>query len=227
MTVAGWVGSGLVTSATTSSRPSLWLARGPFGKNSSTRVRALGYDGLGGRGQVQAELWVFVPAFEFGRDRPDGGFGNALLTRLPILAVQQWQLLWPPRLYDGSEPSEARSVLLARVQQMRAPFWAGITHLPRQDGQALTDALRRLATLTGSLTEPWLICGDFNTAASSWPGHDKAVVASPAKLTYPVHEPAEPIDYCLASAAFRLDAEVLPGAASDHLPLLISARQTR
>jgi len=171
--------------------------------------------------------WVFVPAFEFGRDRPDGGFGNALLTRLPILAVEQWQLLWPPRRYDGSEPSEARSVLLARVQQMQAPFWAGITHLPRQDGQARTDALRRLATLTDGLTEPWLICGDFNTAASSWPGGDRVVVVSPAKLTYPADEPAEPIDYCVASAAFRLDAEVLPGSASDHLPLLISARQTR
>ncbi len=121
---------------------------------------------------------MFVPAFEFGRDRPDGGFGNALLTRLPILAVEQWQLLWPPRRYDGSEPSEARSVLLVRVQQMRAPFWAGITHLPCKDGQARTDALRRLAMLTDNLTEPWLICGDFNTAASSWPGDDRAVVVS-------------------------------------------------
>ena len=50
---------------------------------------------------------------------------------------------------------------------------------------------------------------------------------SPAKLTYPADEPTEPIDYCVASAAFRLDAEMLPGSASDHLPLLISARRTR
>ena len=90
---------------------------------------------------------------------------------------------------------------------MRAPFWAGITHLLRTNGHARTDALRRLATLTGSLTGPWLICGDFNTAASSWPGHDRAVVVTPAKPTYPADEPAEPTDYCIASAAFRLDAE--------------------
>jgi endonuclease/exonuclease/phosphatase family metal-dependent hydrolase len=169
--------------------------------------------------------WVFVPAFEFGRDRPDGGFGNALLTRLPILAVQQWQLLWPPRLYDGSEPSEARSVLLARLEQA-TPFWAGITHLPRKDSQARSDALRRLAMLTDGLTEPWLICGDFNTSASSWLGGNQVAAVSPAKLTYPADEPAEPIDYCVASPGFRLNAEVLPGVASDHLPLLISARQT-
>ena len=87
-------------------------------------------------------------------------------------------------------------------------------------GQA--DDVLRSAAATRCLTEPWLICGDFNTAASSWPGGDKAVVVSPAKLTYPADEPAEPIDYCVASAAFRLDAEVLAGSASDHLPLLIS-----
>ncbi len=72
--------------------------------------------------------------------------------------------------------------------------------------EARTDA-RRIAALTDGLTEPWLICGDFNTAASSWPGHDRAVVVSPAKPTYPAGEPAEPTDYCIASAAFRLDAE--------------------
>ncbi len=122
--------------------------------------------------------WVFVPAFEFGRDRPDGGFGNALLTRLPILAVQQWQLLWPPRPYDGSEPSE-HPVGPARQGSADAGAVLGRDHSPAPHGRghARTDALRRLATL--------------------------------------------------ASAAFRLDAEVLPGSASDHLPLLISAPQTR
>jgi endonuclease/exonuclease/phosphatase family metal-dependent hydrolase len=32
--------------------------------------------------------WVFVPSFEFGDQEPAGGFGNVVLTRLPILAVQ-------------------------------------------------------------------------------------------------------------------------------------------
>jgi endonuclease/exonuclease/phosphatase family metal-dependent hydrolase len=45
-------------------------------------------------------------------------------------------------------------------------------------------------------------------------------------MTYPASAPAEPIDYCIASPGFQLDAEVLDSAASDHLPLLISAHQT-
>ena len=40
-----------------------------------------------------------------------------------------------------------------------------------------------------------------------WRGHDRAVVVSPPKLTHPADQPAEPTDYCIASAAFRLDAE--------------------
>jgi endonuclease/exonuclease/phosphatase family metal-dependent hydrolase len=170
--------------------------------------------------------WLFVPAFEFGHDRPDGGFGNALLTTLPVLAVQHWHLLWPPRIYDRTEPSEQRSVMLAQVGWGAIPLWAGITHMPREDTQARAAALLRLSGLWRGLREPWLICGDFNTPASSWLGEDDAVAVSPQKLTYPAGAPAEPIDYCVASPGFLLDAEVLPTAASDHLPLLISARCT-
>jgi endonuclease/exonuclease/phosphatase family metal-dependent hydrolase len=169
--------------------------------------------------------WLFVPAFEFGHDQPAGGFGNALLTRLPILGAEQWQLLWPPRLYDGSEPSEQRSVILARLEVPSAPLWAGVTHLPREDAQARADALRRLVQLAQALPDPWLICGDFNTPATAWPGEGTGLAVSPARATYPAHEPAEPIDYCIASPGFRLDAEVLAVPGSDHLPQLIIARR--
>lgn len=166
--------------------------------------------------------WLFIPAFEFGDGQPAGGFGNALLTTLPIRAVHQWQLLWPPRLYDGSEPSEPRSAMVALLGSSGGPVWTGITHMPRADARARDAALRRLRNLTGALDEPWLICGDFNTPPESWgaPG-----VVSPALKTYPADDPSEAIDYCVASPGFTLNAEVLPVAGSDHLPLLITARR--
>jgi endonuclease/exonuclease/phosphatase family metal-dependent hydrolase len=170
--------------------------------------------------------WLFVPAFEFGHDAPGGGFGNALLTTLPILAVHQWQLLWPPRLYDRTEPSEQRSVLLARLDGPNAPFWAGVTHLPREDGVARTGALNRLLTLANSTAEPWLYCGDFNTPASSWLGSEPDVTVSAPVMTYPVDDPAEPIDYCVASPSFSVQAQALPVAGSDHLPLLLDVRRS-
>ena len=104
-----------------------------------------------GRGGPVRYSWVFVPAFEFGDGQPAGGFGNVLLTTLPIRAVQQWQLLWPPRLYDGSEPSEPRSATVALLGSADGQVWAGITHLPRADVRARDAALSRLRELTCAL----------------------------------------------------------------------------
>ena len=170
--------------------------------------------------------WLFTPAFEFGNGKPEGGFGNALLTTLPVLAVHQWQLLWPPQLYRRTEPSEPRALLLARLGWPGGPFWAGSSHLPREDEQARTTALERLQALTGGLKEPWLIASDFNMPASSWLDPAAPVAVSVPLMTYPASAPAEPIDYCIASPGFELRAEVLASTASDHLPLLITATPT-
>jgi endonuclease/exonuclease/phosphatase family metal-dependent hydrolase len=170
--------------------------------------------------------WVFVPALELGGDAPGRGYGNALLSRLPVLAMQQWQLTWPPTVYDGTEPSEARSVALARVSSRPAAVWAGSTHLPSTDPRARAAALRRLAALAAGLDRPWLICGDFNAAAPEWigPGGPFAVAPDPPQPTFPAGDPRTAIDYCIASAGMSLDARVVSAAGSDHLPVLVHCR---
>jgi endonuclease/exonuclease/phosphatase family metal-dependent hydrolase len=170
--------------------------------------------------------WMFVPSFEFGDQAPAGGFGNALLTTLPILAVQQWQLLWPSKVYDGTEPSEARSVIFAKVGFAQSPVWCGSTHLPRSDAQARVNALQRLTALTHKLDSHWLLCGDFNTPASSWLGSDRSTIVcpGPAQPTYPAHRPVEPIDYCVASPGLHVTGTVLEVSGSDHLPVVVWAR---
>ena len=167
--------------------------------------------------------WVFPPTVHYGDDDgPRGGYGNALLVKAPILAVQQWQLRWPPRLYDGSESSEARSVLLVKLDIGPAGLWVGSTHLPRRSAAARAAGLTRLLTLVQGLDAPWLICGDFNTPASSWAPADGSVVVrpDPAVPSYPAKAPAEPIDYVLAAPVLTVTAEVLDRPGSDHLPLL-------
>jgi endonuclease/exonuclease/phosphatase family metal-dependent hydrolase len=172
--------------------------------------------------------WAFAPTLEYGDQTPAGGFGNALLTRLPVLAIQQWHLLWPVTTYDGTEESEARSVLLAKLGSSRHPFWIGSTHLPRGDPHARTAALTRLMALVNGLDAPWIICGDFNTPAASWLDDRSTVTASPdpAQPTYPADQPAEPIDYCLAAPDIVTEAIALPRPGSDHLPVLASTRLT-
>jgi endonuclease/exonuclease/phosphatase family metal-dependent hydrolase len=163
--------------------------------------------------------WIFFPAVEFGGDAPDRGYGNALLTRIPVLAAVQWRLTWPPRLYDGTEPSESRSVILAEVPFGRGTAWIGSTHLPASDPRARACALGRLTELTRGLDRPWAICGDFNTpptvkgeGATAWP--------DPPQPSFPASDPAEPIDYCVASPGVAVTARILTAAGSDHLPLL-------
>lgn len=164
---------------------------------------------------------VFVPAFEFGKDAPAGGFGNALLSKLPILTIQQRQLLWPPRLYDGSEQSEARSVVFAKFQTATVPVWIGSTHLPRSEAGTRMDAAHRLAGIVQELDDQWLLLGDFNMPASAWLDQYPSLRSYPttAEPTHPTKDSVEEIDYCVAPRELTVRAEVLSERGSDHLPV--------
>lgn len=166
---------------------------------------------------------IFAPAFEFGTQDPAGGFGNALLSRLPVRTVRQRQLLWPPRVYDGSEPSESRSVVLAGLDVANTTVWVGSTHLPRADRDARAQALQRLTATTSDLVGPWLLVGDFNVPANSWLDQDSPLRAypAPAQPTYPTREPVEAIDYCVVPRDLTVEAETLTVTGSDHLPILV------
>jgi endonuclease/exonuclease/phosphatase family metal-dependent hydrolase len=166
---------------------------------------------------------VFSPALEFGRGEPAGGFGNAILTRLPILAVRQRQLVWPVPSYDGTEPSEPRAAVLVKVGVGARPTWIISTHLPRSDADVRTASVARLVALIRGLDEPWLLVGDFNMPAAAWIDDDEWLRAypMPAVATYPAGRPVEAIDYCVAPASLRVEAEVLGVEGSDHLPILM------
>jgi endonuclease/exonuclease/phosphatase family metal-dependent hydrolase len=192
---------------------------------------------LGDLARAGGYSWIFFPAVEFGRDAPDRGYGNALLTRVPVLAAVQWRLTWPPRLYDGTEPSESRSVILAEVPFGRGTAWIGSTHLPANDPQARACALSRLRELTRGLDRPWAIFGDFNTPPATVKGDSEEEIGEgrgggwgaggggtawpdPPQPSFPASDPAEPIDYCVASPGVSVTARILAAAGSDHLPLL-------
>jgi endonuclease/exonuclease/phosphatase family metal-dependent hydrolase len=172
--------------------------------------------------------WVFGASFEYGDDESGGGFGNALLARVPVTAVQQWRLFAPSGGYNGSEPSEPRSAVLARLALNGRSFWLGSTHFPRADAAARRLAARRLQRLTAGLSAPWLICGDFNAAPEDCFDGDACLQVSPrpVKPTYPASQPAEAIDYCLSAPGSLVSATVLQAPGSDHLPLLVTVSRS-
>ncbi|RSM87541.1 hypothetical protein DMH04_11065 [Kibdelosporangium aridum] len=102
---------------------------------------------------------------------------------LAFSANRQRQLVWPSTVYDGSEPSELRSVTFAKFGSL----WVGTTHLPRGDAEVRAAALRRLTNITSELGGAWVLCGDFNTAASSWIRDTDVVSVAPQSPvpTYP------------------------------------------
>jgi endonuclease/exonuclease/phosphatase family metal-dependent hydrolase len=172
--------------------------------------------------------WIFGPALEFGADQSARGYGNALLTRVPVTAVQQWRVFAPSRLYDGSESAEPRSVVLARLPFAGASLWLGSTHFPAGDAGARKVAALELRRVTSELARPWIVCGDFNAApADCFADHgDFLVSPDPARPTFPASRPKAAIDYCIASAGIFLNSEVLRTEGSDHLPLLTIARSS-
>ncbi len=165
---------------------------------------------------------IFVPAFQYGRDRPVGYFGNALLVRMPVQDVRHVSLLWPPPRYDGSEPSEQRSVVLGRISIAAGSVWIGSTHLPRADPAARTQALQRAISMMLSLPTPWLLMGDFNIAAIEWSRDYPTLQVHPPgpAPTHPTSHAVESIDYCVSPAGQQVQAEVLVVDGSDHLPIL-------
>ncbi len=169
---------------------------------------------------------VFVPALEFGGTPPALGYGNALLTKLPMVAVQQWEIHSPGR-YRGTEPSEPRTAACARVTLGGARLWVISTHLPASNSSDRAHALSRFAALLGQLDAPWLACGDFNTPASTWAGELPGATfwPDPPKATFPARRAIRAIDYCVASPGVGVErARVLRTAGSDHRPVLVTAR---
>ncbi|HEY1623451.1 MAG TPA: endonuclease/exonuclease/phosphatase family protein [Streptosporangiaceae bacterium] len=168
--------------------------------------------------------WIFGPCLEYATEEREGGYGNALLTREPVTAVHQWRVFSPARLYDGSEQSEPRMVLLARLAG--TGFWVGSTHFPASDPDARRDAGMTLQRLVQVLDGPWLICGDFNAEPSSCFFEDGtfAVSRDLVRPTYPAGAPVMSIDYCIARPGLVMSTTALPAAGSDHLPVLTTVR---
>ena len=168
--------------------------------------------------------WIFVPALEHRGSPATEGYGNALLTRLPILGVQQWRVHSPDR-YTGTEPTEPRTVALAQVDAGGTPVWVGSTHLPASQADDRAVALRRLAGQLAGLATPWLVCGDFNTRVSTWrddlPGG--VTVAPRRRPTFPARHPVRAIDYGLASPGVRARSRVLHFRGSDHRAIFVTA----
>jgi endonuclease/exonuclease/phosphatase family metal-dependent hydrolase len=151
-----------------------------------------------------------------------GRFGNALLTRWPIVAVRQLDLS-----VGGREPRGAIDADLAvgnRVLRVVATHF-GLRSPERQSQtERLLDALERE---DGVRRDGIVIMGDLNEwrgRRGGIPTMDRKIGRAPAPRTFPSWCPLLPLDRIYAGLAAEL-AHVAPHrsalarVASDHLPL--------
>jgi endonuclease/exonuclease/phosphatase family metal-dependent hydrolase len=176
------------------------------------------------------------PAIEKARtgDEPDQEYGNALLSRLPILVSDVHPL-------PGS--GEPRSALRTLLELDGGTLWVTTTHLTRSGGKERVDQLAVLAALHTDAMEAGVVVGDFNTPADApelaelrplftdaWEiardRHDRSgwrFWQHAEGFTHPSGTPHRRIDQVWVSGGIAVaSARVLDGhGASDHLPLVV------
>jgi endonuclease/exonuclease/phosphatase family metal-dependent hydrolase len=183
-----------------------------------------------------ADLTDMTYAFGKTIDYRGGDYGNAFLTRFPILEERNLH-------YTLLRPGEQRGLLQLILDVRGEEIVVANTHLESSsDDSARMSSVGELrSALRGYSPRPAVVCGDLNDLpesrviaelekdfADSW-----ALAGRGEGFTFPSDGPKRRIDYILvlnnakpdsASAAVQLrplSARVLQSSASDHLPLLV------
>jgi endonuclease/exonuclease/phosphatase family metal-dependent hydrolase len=156
----------------------------------------------------------------------DGGqFGDAVLSRFPILESVRYQLPVTEKL-----GGETRSVALITVQKEDQQFLFASTHLDHlsaEDNRVLQ--ANELVKIIKTLTLPLIIGGDLNASPTSNPLNILRTelswgCKSSCPLTFPALKPTSTIDYILMKPQTKFNVLsygiVNETYASDHLPLV-------
>lgn len=179
-----------------------------------------------GAGEIsQTELLARLagyPYFYFAKaiELRDGrGYGNALLSRYPIISAETVRIPDPQeRKYGGHYESR---VILKAVIDVRGPFTVCATHFglnPDEAESAVSTVLREMPLKRA------LLMGDFNLRPESpilTPIRERFIDVSekfcPLVPTFPSPEPTAKIDYIFTTRDTKvLSASVPDTVASDH-----------
>lgn len=163
-----------------------------------------------------------MPYFYFAEalQLPHGRYGNAILSRIPILHAETVMIPDPITPRVKSRTYETRCVLRAELE-------GGITVLVTHFGLNPDEKENAAATVLSQLTERrCVLMGDFNVLPDSTVledirarMRDSADVCSQPLLSFPSNRPDRKIDYLFVSPDVRVcDAAVPQIVVSDHCP---------
>ena len=150
-----------------------------------------------------------------------GWYGNAILSRLPILREQRW------RFPDHS--GEPRGAVGVVVDDPRRGRWRLITtHLDLWSRSRLRQVQSIVRLFESDRADPWILMGDFN---EWWPWSPALArlrrlgCVPPAPASYPSRLPLFALDRmvlrdCSLAGPLRRHVSELSRRASDHLPII-------
>lgn len=152
--------------------------------------------------------------------RPVGDYGNALLSRVPVLELHRLDLSTP-----GREP---RGALDALLDTPGAPLQVFATHLGLRPYERRQQITTLLSAMDPGVPGPTVLMGDLNEWFM-WGRPLRRLHAhfgpTPAPRTFPAHRPLFALDRiwvkplrCLLKLAVH--ASPLAREASDHLPVV-------
>lgn len=159
-----------------------------------------------------------------------GQYGNAMLSRFPILDTMHFEL--PP---ERGSNAETRSIGIIKVQPGKGgPLYFATTHLDagRDETNRLLQA-RKILEIARRLTLPLVLGGDFNTQpnSSTMALLDELFTmtcVADCPFTIPTENPRSAIDHVMYLPAGRFKTErirTIPETkASDHLPVLVELK---
>ena len=161
-----------------------------------------------------------------------GEYGNALVSRYPLLDHIDIDLEEPLNPHAGGKQPEARRAIFGRLDTGGRPLWVVVTHLALEGGvrkrqaKILIDALRRHIDLE---SDGAIFMGDFNEWR--WPNAflrylDRTFSKHAVRRTFPSRFPLLPLDRIWMTAGLtrhdiRAHRTALARRASDHLPLYL------
>ncbi len=151
--------------------------------------------------------------------RANGDYGNAILTCLPVVDVERYELS-----VAGREP---RGLLIVHLDWLGELLQVAVTHLGLRPGERRIQVRKLIEHLSAGERAPLILMGDFNEwlfwgRPLRWLHRHFGRLRSPA--TFPALLPLLHLDHILAEPNKRLKTprvykNSLTRVASDHLPL--------
>jgi endonuclease/exonuclease/phosphatase family metal-dependent hydrolase len=182
--------------------------------------------------------WVEQRSFDFQFPFQHYAFGNAILTRLPLLDARWVELPGHSQLEEAGFGS--KEAVVANLATTRAPVSVAAIHLEFRSEEIRLAAVPVLDGLRDTDVGPLVLAGDFNTAPPGWPGaadttalgellgrgwRSPRAERSPtaADFTFPTFELQMSLDWILVEPPLRaVETRVLQNGRrlSDHAPVL-------